>query len=159
MTLLLYPGSERASIPAGTGVLFDLPLASGGAALEENDVKISQIVLADPSAAEIPVEGFNRTSVPRDFTLKQNYPNPFNPQTTIEFSIGVASAFEPVQLDVYNILGERVKTLVDRPLATGVHRVDWDGTNEAGQMVASGVYFYRLRVGEFSESRKMVLMK
>ncbi len=160
MTLLLYPENKNASIMAGDGVLVDLPLTGrNGASIADGDIKIDNVILSDRSASKVPVDGFNNVNLPKDFTLQQNYPNPFNPTTTIEFSIGSGSASQPVQLDVYNVLGARVKTLTTGPLAAGIHRVDWDGTNDFGQHVASGVYFYRLQVGDFAETKKMILMK
>lgn len=159
MVLLLYPQGGSGSIDAGEGVLVSLPIAAGGEYINEEDIQITSAVLADPSATEIPVEGFNRTALPRSFSLEQNYPNPFNPQTTIEFSINAASAYQQVRLDVYNILGERVKTLLDEALAAGRYRAVWDGRNNTGTVAASGVYFYRLSVGDLSETKKMILMK
>jgi hypothetical protein len=160
MTLLLYPGSKNASITAGDGVLLDLPLTGrNGVSLADGDIKIDNVVLSDRSASKVPVDGFDSVNLPKDFTLEQNYPNPFNPTTTIEFSIGASSAAQPVQLEIYNVLGAKVKTLVSGSQAVGVHRVNWDGTNDYGQHVASGVYFYRLQVGTVTESKKMLLMK
>jgi len=89
--------------------------------------------------------------------LAQNVPNPFNPITTIEFTIKDRA---PVTLRVYNVRGQLVRTLVDGVRAPGiVHRIEWDGRNDAGQRVASGVYFYRLSSREFTRTRKMVLLK
>jgi hypothetical protein len=89
--------------------------------------------------------------------LAQNVPNPFNPTTAIEFSVKERA---PVTLRVYNVRGQRVKTLVDDTRAPGViHRIEWDGRNDAGQRVASGVYFYRLVTRGFVKTRKMVLLK
>ncbi|HXV14780.1 MAG TPA: T9SS type A sorting domain-containing protein, partial [Candidatus Krumholzibacteria bacterium] len=90
-------------------------------------------------------------------TLGQNYPNPFNPQTTIAFSL---KARGRVRIDVFDVSGARVRTLLDETRATGVHTdVRWDGTNALDQPVASGVYFYRIEAGDFSQTRKMVLLK
>lgn len=80
-----------------------------------------------------------------------NYPNPFNPNTTISFRLPEAAQ---VRLDVFNIMGQRIATLVDRYVEAGFYSVDWDGG-----AVASGIYFYRVQAGQFSETRKMVLMK
>lgn len=94
--------------------------------------------------------------LPRSFNLSQNYPNPFNPTTTIEYRVPHATE---VALAVYNLLGERVRTLVDQPLPAGDHSVLWDGRDDSGHAVASGVYLYRLRVGAVTETRKMTLLK
>ena len=89
--------------------------------------------------------------------LEQNYPNPFNPATTIAFSIKHAGQ---VRIDIYNVAGERVRTLVDERRAAGSYTdVRWDGTNDVNQPVASGVYWYRLVAGSYTEARKMVLLK
>ncbi|MFZ1683506.1 MAG: FlgD immunoglobulin-like domain containing protein [Candidatus Zixiibacteriota bacterium] len=94
--------------------------------------------------------------LPHDFALTQNYPNPFNPTTQIEFSLPKASS---VRLDVYNILGNLVRTIVDQPYSAGIHQVTFDGRNSAGTPVASGLYFYRLTAGQFVQTKKMVLLK
>jgi len=90
------------------------------------------------------------------FALAQNHPNPFNPATMIQFDI---SATGPVCLEVYDILGRRVTTLIEDVLSAGRHRVLFDGTNEYGTPLSSGVYFYRLQAGTFTELKKMVLLK
>jgi len=90
-------------------------------------------------------------------SLAQNVPNPFNPTTTIEFSVKERA---PVTLRIYNVRGQLVKTLVNEVRAPEVvHRIEWDGRNDAGQQVASGVYFYRLVAKDFVKTRKMVLLK
>jgi flagellar hook assembly protein FlgD len=94
--------------------------------------------------------------LPYATALSQNYPNPFNPQTTIAFSIAHRSY---VHLAVYDVRGALVRTLADEPREAGAHAVKWDGRNENGNAVASGVYFYQLRAGDFSKTRKMVLLK
>jgi subtilisin family serine protease len=93
---------------------------------------------------------------PRGYTLAQNYPNPFNPSTTISY---VLAAGGPVEMSIYNIRGQLVRTLVDEDQPAGSHSVQWDGRTDGGQMASSGIYLYRLRSGDWSHSRKMVLMK
>lgn len=96
-------------------------------------------------------------SLPSDFKLYQNYPNPFNPTTTISWQLPVASQ---VELTIYNLLGQKIRTLVDGRQPAGFHQVEWDGRDDAGRQVASGVYFYRLTtVDGFRQSRKMLLLK
>jgi hypothetical protein len=90
------------------------------------------------------------------FELKGNYPNPFNPETVIKFYLPQDSK---VNLRVYNILGQVVHTLVDEPLAAGDHSVTWNGKNEQGRDVASGVYFYRIQAGSFESIQKMTLLR
>ncbi len=93
---------------------------------------------------------------PDRFRLFQNYPNPFNPSTIINYQLPIDNW---VTLKVYDILGREVKTLVNEHKATGSYTVQWDGTNSLGQPVASGVYLYRLKAGNFSQVRKMVLLR
>ena len=95
-------------------------------------------------------------AVPKAFVLKQNYPNPFNPTTTIEFSIPTNLK---VTLSVYNVLGQKVRTLVNDRLPAKHYRVLWDGTDDRGNLVPSGVYFYTIRTDGFSATKKMILMK
>jgi hypothetical protein len=102
------------------------------------------------------LEGRAPGSLPTSFALGQNYPNPFNPSTTIEFSLPVRAA---VQLELFNILGQRVKTVYNQDMEAGNYAVVWRGDDDHGNQVASGVYFYRLSAGKLSECRKMLLLK
>jgi FlgD Ig-like domain len=88
--------------------------------------------------------------------LSQNYPNPFNPQTTIAFSVKDRTR---VSLKVYNVAGQLVRTLADESFGAGAHTKVWDGRNDAGQPVSSGVYFYKLVSNNFTQTKKMVLLK
>jgi len=88
--------------------------------------------------------------------LKGNYPNPFNPQTTISFSLKEAA---PVKVLVYNLKGQLVRTLVDESKASGNHKLVFDGRDNQGNPLASGVYFYKMQTGKYSNTRKMILMK
>lgn len=98
--------------------------------------------------------------LPGGFALDQNYPNPFNPTTTINYAISASEGGpQRTQLLIYNSLGQRVKTLIDKVQYPGGYSVEWNGTNDAGAKVSSGVYFYRLIRGDQAESRKMVLLK
>jgi hypothetical protein len=90
------------------------------------------------------------------FELSQNVPNPFNPTTTIRFTL---PANERVALAIYSASGALVRTLVDGEQPRGTHDITWDGRDSVGNPVGSGVYFYRLTAGKFSEARKMVLLK
>jgi hypothetical protein len=89
--------------------------------------------------------------------LRQNFPNPFNPVTTIRYQVRTAG---PVTLRVYNVAGQLVRTLVDGTVEAGVmHETDWRGINDAGMPVSSGVYFYKLTARDYTETKKMVLLK
>jgi hypothetical protein len=88
--------------------------------------------------------------------LKGNYPNPFNPTTTLSYSVAKAGM---VNLKVYNTKGQLVKTLVSAHQLAGKHTIVWDGTNDAGNLAASGLYLYRLETGKYSSTKKMMMMK
>jgi hypothetical protein len=94
--------------------------------------------------------------LPDVFALHQNYPNPFNPVTTIRFDVPQESH---IRMDVYNILGQRIRTLVNGTLQPGFHAVRWNGTNDMGKPLASGMYIYRIHSREFTAVKKLVLMK
>jgi hypothetical protein len=89
--------------------------------------------------------------------LRPNFPNPFNPETSISFTVD--NSLNPVSIDIYNIRGQKVRSLVDDIFTTGDHSVVWNGTDDKGRSVGSGVYFYRMSTGDFTETRKMVLIK
>ncbi|MBN2829287.1 MAG: choice-of-anchor J domain-containing protein [Candidatus Cloacimonetes bacterium] len=88
--------------------------------------------------------------------LISNYPNPFNPETTIAYEIKNNGH---VSMDIYNILGKKVRTLINEEVTAGQHNVVWNGTDDNGKNVSSGVYFYKLTSGDFSATNKMILMK
>ena len=93
---------------------------------------------------------------PSEFTLAQNYPNPFNPTTEISFSIENAA---DVSLTVFNMLGQKVRVLENASLEAGTHSYKWDGRDELGQSVSTGVYLYTVTDGSRSITKKMALMK
>ena len=88
--------------------------------------------------------------LPSDFSLSQNYPNPFNPNMVIQYAL---PSHSEVELTIYNLLGQKVITLVNQEQLAGVHQARWNGTN------ASGVYLYKLTAGDFVETRKVMLVK
>jgi flagellar hook assembly protein FlgD len=98
-------------------------------------------------------------SLPNQYDLVQNYPNPFNPTTTIQYAVCSEQSPAHISLKIYNLLGQEVRTLVDETREAGYYTVTWDGRDDWGSEVASGVYFYRLTAGEYSAARRMVLMK
>jgi len=99
----------------------------------------------------------NRTAVlPEDFRLEQNFPNPFNPATTISYQL---SAVSSVNLSIYNLLAQKIRTIVNERQLPDSYQVKWDGKNEAGMPVVSGVYIYRLQSGIGVQTKKMILMK
>ncbi len=104
----------------------------------------------------VPVYEYSEPVLPTEFGLSQNTPNPFNPSTSIDFALPKASE---VKIEVFNTLGQHVATIYDGYLNAGYKRVEWDGTNENGNQVASGVYLYRMKAGNFTATKKMMLMK
>jgi len=101
--------------------------------------------------------GISETSeIPSVFALAQNYPNPFNPSTTIRYDIPIAI---PVRLEIFDLLGQRIKTLINETKQPGFYSVIWNGRNALGEPAPSGVYIYRLQAGDFQQSRKLLLLK
>lgn len=94
--------------------------------------------------------------VPEVFALKQNYPNPFNPTCTIPFEISSRSR---VTIAVYNVMGQQVKVLTDDVYSAGTYHIVWDGHNQFGSPVGSGIYFYRMQASDFVSTRKMILLR
>jgi len=102
----------------------------------------------------VPEEQSLKTSP--EFVLHPNYPNPFNPGTTIQFTLPV---MENVKLSVYDITGRHVKTLINQICSQGIHSVVWDGRDDLGNLVASGLYLYKLESGAFSKTRKLIFVQ
>lgn len=94
--------------------------------------------------------------LPLTFELGQNYPNPFNPSTTIRYSIPEAAR---VEIKVYNILGQVVRTLIDQEQGSGIYQLLWDGKDRSGRNVSTGIYFYQIRAGSYVQTKKMILAK
>jgi len=87
----------------------------------------------------------------------RNFPNPFNPVTTISFE--TTNLHENTRIEIYNLKGQKVKTLVNEELAAGKHSVIWNGADDSGKSVSSGIYFYKMRAGNYTSTKKMILMK
>ncbi len=96
------------------------------------------------------------SNVPTEFDMAQNYPNPFNPETSIQF---VLPNTVKVKLEIYNTLGQRIRLLVNSQLNAGVHTVMWNGRDDFGRSLSSGVYFYRIEADRFTKTSRMVMMK
>jgi hypothetical protein len=94
--------------------------------------------------------------LPTRFEVHQNYPNPFNPYTTIEYALTEEAH---VMVEVFNVLGQRIRLLVNETQPAQDHEVVWDGTDDGGQRVSSGLYFYRVTAGNFMDKKKMLLLK
>ena len=141
---LVYAEVDLTGAPAG---LYDVVVTNPGG---------GTAVVADGFTVDHVVGAGDTQPAPKDFALRQNYPNPFNPVTMIPFDI---SAPAHVTLTIYNIRGQAVRTLVDESMTARSYARQWDGRNDAGQSVSSGVYFYKLVAGDFQDVRKLVLMK
>jgi hypothetical protein len=108
-------------------------------------------------SAEIPTSVEEaREEVPRVFAIYQNYPNPFNPETVIEYQLPRPSE---VEISIFNLQGQKVATLVRKHQTAGSHKIIWDGTDESGRRVASGVYLYQLKAGKSVQVKKMLVLR
>jgi len=103
-----------------------------------------------------PVAPLETAAVPDKYVLEQNYPNPFNPETAIRFQVPEAIH---VTIRIFNLLGQEIRRLTDQEFATGMHTLRWDGKDEYGRQAASGLYFYSIRAGDFTQVRKMSLVR
>lgn len=108
------------------------------------------------ASPESPMVVNQKSIEPTSYSLEQNYPNPFNPTTEIAFNLAQT---ERVNISIFNILGQRVATVLDGEMGAGAHVVTWNGRNQNGEVLPSGVYFYRLSTGNFSAVKKMLLLK
>ena len=108
-----------------------------------------------------PVIGLtNRPDLPLAYSLSQNYPNPFNPSTTISFEIPtIDGEKQSVALTIYDVRGRQVRTLIDKDLQPGSHTIAWDGRDDRGSKVPSGIYLYTLRAADRRFTRKMTILK
>ena len=95
-------------------------------------------------------------SIPDEFALHQNYPNPFNPVTTLRYDLPENSH---VNIIIYDMLGRRVKTLINQTQDAGYKLLIWDATNDYGKPVSAGIYLYQIQTGEYLQTKKMVLLK
>jgi hypothetical protein len=121
--------------------------------------EMKSFMVFDRLGNELPVlngHGNKPDVLPAYYSLEQNYPNPFNPATTIKYTVANEGF---VKLSIYNVLGQKVIDLVDKTQKPGAYKVIWEGNNKAGSAVASGVYFYRLKTEEYTDSKKMILIK
>ncbi len=156
--------AEQQELPSGFQIwLLDkdrqrpLSLEAGPVEIEiaqEGAIKNLRLIVGTPALANQSNEGI--PLVPRQFALKQNYPNPFNPETRIEYELAERAE---VRLEIYNVLGQRVRTLVQGVQTTGAYHVTWDGKDGRGNMMSSGVYLCRLKAGKFVAVRKLVVSR
>ena len=146
----LWPPGNRLQFGAGTSPTYDyLPI------IWDEYIPADSVCLFAIFSSVKEISG-SEDSRPSEFSLSQNYPNPFNPATNFQFSL---SRSVHVRVEIFNIVGQKVRTLVDEQMKPGVYLVDWDGEDEKGNFVSSGIYFYRIQAGDFSDMKKMVLIK
>lgn len=169
---------ENSDLEAGEGAIANLEFRIDSEDLEVLEVETTTMdkpshelmfVYADEDAnmkeskPEFPVVEIELAKIldkidplPTTFALRQNAPNPFNPSTRVDYDLPHATN---VRMDIYNVLGQKVKTLVDGFQEAGFQSITWNGTNDNGSTVASGMYFYRIEADEFSETKKMMMLK
>ena len=145
----LFRDTAHGDFFATSDAVTTLPITDCGNAIPD-----SMEIWINPNATSV-VDG-DLLNLPTDFELAQNYPNPFNPSTTITFALPFRS---PIRLEIFNTIGQLVRTLCNRDLPAGSSRVVWDGRDNKGGDASSGVYFYRLRADNRTITRKMLLLK
>lgn len=168
---------EKANLPAGEGVIANLEFTIDDPNVES--IEITPTVMDEPNHELMFVyseegalvdlqpefEGFsvalsqavdNNSLLPTEFSLKQNAPNPFNPTTMISYDLPQATN---VRLTIFNVLGQNVKTLVNDYQEAGTKSIVWNGTDNSGSTVASGLYFYRIEADDFQATKKMMMLK
>jgi hypothetical protein len=152
LRLLLYSTSAK-YIESGQKRLFTIPIRNG-----DGNIELEKAFFSDYSGnlmqANVSLE--KNQQLPDRFNLFQNYPNPFNPETNISFSLPEENQ---VNLRIYNLKGQLVDLLVNTRLSAGFYTFTWNGKDESGRDVSSGIYFYKLIAGKYSETKKMVRIK
>ena len=174
MRVLAFVDTDISTTPsllsAGEGALLAVDFSKSEEVTADSVLlSFSDIVVSDSSGNSMDATGESGTlnvptgiadagqqNIPQEFELHQNYPNPFNPKTTISFGIPKTS---DAKLAIFNLLGQEVRTILFRGLSPGYHSVEWNGVNDNGYRVESGIYFYQLRAGDFVQTKKMVMLK
>lgn len=147
---LIFPdGSVLSSVRDYYRLNLDSMKASGGLAEK----------LLIEAYEEIRLKPYLPAKLPKVSSLAQNSPNPFNPSTSISYTVASVESLVPVRLEVFNIRGQLVRTLVNEEVEPGEYSFFWQALDDRGKKITSGVYFYRLRAGDFVATRKMVIVK
>jgi hypothetical protein len=170
--ILIYSFDKTAAIAAGSGAILNIgytvePGAANFSALDLIFYTLPTVVV--PGSVKIPVMAVSgkfivgSTAVesrgelaPEHYSLGQNFPNPFNPSTRIAFQM---PRREKAMLEIFNVLGQRIRTLVNEEMSPGLHEVMWDGLDDRGLQAAGGVYLYRMRAGSFVDYKRMAYMR
>jgi hypothetical protein len=144
----------------------EAPMSGGGTIAEvvfetgpgETDLDM-YVRINEQSIIKLPYPIKIVVGAPSGYALYPNFPNPFNPTTAINYQIPMTKSQPHVTLKIFNVLGQEVKTLVDEPQAAGTYSVTWDGKDNAGREMGSGVYFYSLMSGDYQATERMLLVK
>ncbi len=155
----IIPSTTSSSMTIGTAVFDVVGLDPIALAPGDFGLTIGEVLTEGNERRRLAqVNVNNARPIARQLTnaLSQNYPNPFNPKTTIVFSLREQGQ---VSLNIYDVKGRLVRTLVDRKLDANLHRVEWDGLGNNGSPISSGIYFYRIKAGDFTQTKKMLLLK
>jgi hypothetical protein len=147
----LPAGQKRYVLDLGRGQRMT---AGRSIALEPGETRRLKVIVGTNAYAEQNSEGIPTEQFEND--LRGNYPNPFSSETTIKYAL---ESEQEVTIQVFNILGQQVRTLVDGKKKAGQHTIQWDGNSRYGESLGSGMYFYRIETDEFTETRKMVLVR
>ncbi|HID93553.1 MAG TPA: T9SS type A sorting domain-containing protein [bacterium (Candidatus Stahlbacteria)] len=147
-------------IPSGSGAIVNIPFTMFEGTQGESALYFNKVVLVDPNAQPMQVEVPRISSklshpLPEVYTLLQSYPNPCYSETHIAYQLPKASR---VILEIYNTLGQLVKTLVDENQDAGYYKVRWDGSDESGKPISSGVYFYQIQADKFTSIKKLIVL-
>jgi hypothetical protein len=145
--------------PSGGGMVATLTFKVLNEFEDQTRFEIAEGVVFDPNQLTnqvVTLGVLTVESTPTDFALLQNYPNPFNPETTIKYNLAEGAN---VQLRIYNIVGQVVRTLVSERQSAGRYQMRWNGTDDRGMTVSSGIYFYHISAGKFQDQRRLMLLK
>ena len=151
---------DGGAIERSENTILNIPMEFRGQARDVSQVSMDEIALAGANGDL--VNYVARTShsevnmIPASFALHQNYPNPFNPKTEIRFDLPEEGM---VELAIYNLMGQKIRTLTSNHMTPGYHAIVWDGTNDIGSQVATGMYFYSLSSRAFHSTKKMLYLK
>ncbi|HPG39241.1 MAG TPA: cohesin domain-containing protein [bacterium] len=160
---ILLCGIEGQAIPAGQSTLFNLPVTVQKQQVQEGVLEIVKALAGTSGATPMQTiygQYSAATVVPEHFSLFQNSPNPFNMNTMITFDVpNLQNGTVPVKLEIFNTTGQLVKRLVDHNKQAGRYTVQWNGSDEFGSLVSSGVYFYRLTAQDVVLTKKLAIMK
>ncbi len=140
----------------GDSVIMLVRMAVGQGSDNISSITVLRNLINAPFELQTDIAGETPQQLPDKFSVNQNYPNPFNPTTMIQYALPERAR---VTIDIHNLLGQRVSRLVNEIQTAGEHTAIWDGTDENGNAVATGMYFYRVKAGDFMDNKKMLLIR